>query len=262
MHTFVMLLSLCYIARKVVIGSDDEYRLLQDLRKNYDPHERPVLNHSEPIVIKLRILLQQLVDVDEKNQVITLVIWMQQMWNDYKMKWDPKEYGGITNIRFASSSNDLWKPDVLLFNSADDKFDANFPVNFVVKYTGDVLFAPPGIVKSSCQIDITWFPFDEQLCYLKYGSWTYTGHQVDLLIDDPGVDKNNQMDLKYYLANGEWDLLATPADRKVSEFEGEKYVELYFHMHFRRKTMYYGLNWIIPSVIISLSNLLGLERRI
>ncbi|VDM29683.1 unnamed protein product [Toxocara canis] len=50
-------------ARKVVIGSDDEYRLLQDLRKNYDPHERPVLNHSEPIVIKLRILLQQLVDV-------------------------------------------------------------------------------------------------------------------------------------------------------------------------------------------------------
>ncbi|VDM28755.1 unnamed protein product [Toxocara canis] len=163
------------------------------------------------------------------------------MWNDYKMKWDPKEYGGITNIRFASSSNDLWKPDVLLFNSADDKFDANFPVNFVVKYTGDVLFAPPGIVKSSCQIDITWFPFDEQLCYLKVSvpfcfilSWCSVEPCANKCITS-----------------------ATPADRKVSEFEGEKYVELYFHMHFRRKTMYYGLNWIIPSVIISLSNLLG-----
>lgn len=78
----------------------------------------------------------------------------------------------------------LWKPDILLFNrycfilmqnfyyiffvfSADENFDSRFPVNFVVQYTGHVLQVPPAIIKSSCEIDITWFPFDEQLCYLK-----------------------------------------------------------------------------------------------
>ncbi|KAK6012111.1 hypothetical protein OSTOST_22747, partial [Ostertagia ostertagi] len=46
-----------------VSGSEDEYRLIQDLRTNYDPIERPVRNHSEAIRVNLRILLQQLVDV-------------------------------------------------------------------------------------------------------------------------------------------------------------------------------------------------------
>ncbi|KHJ99640.1 hypothetical protein OESDEN_00357 [Oesophagostomum dentatum] len=43
--------------------SEDEFRLIQDLKNNYDPIERPVRNHSEPIRVNLRIILQQLVDV-------------------------------------------------------------------------------------------------------------------------------------------------------------------------------------------------------
>ncbi len=46
-----------------VIGSSDEYRLLQDLRQNYDSTERPVANDSDTVRVKLRVLLQQLLDV-------------------------------------------------------------------------------------------------------------------------------------------------------------------------------------------------------
>ena len=28
------------------------------------------------------------------------------------------------------------------------------------------------------QVDITWFPFDDQDCDLKFGSWTYSGWKV------------------------------------------------------------------------------------
>ena len=46
-----------------------------------------------------------------------------------------------------------------------------------------------GIFKSSCQIDITWFPFDDQDCLLKFGSWTYNGfnvssHSIDVYIPE------------------------------------------------------------------------------
>ncbi|RCN24473.1 hypothetical protein ANCCAN_29830, partial [Ancylostoma caninum] len=94
-----------------------------------------------------------------------MVMWTQFTWNDYKMRWDPKEYGNITNIQLPHDF--LWKPDILLFNSADEHFDASFPVNFVVSWNGDVLWAPPGIVKFSCDLSMTWFPFDEQMCFLK-----------------------------------------------------------------------------------------------
>lgn len=37
----------------------------------------------------------------------------------------------------------------------------------IVAHTGDIQWIPPGIVRISCSIDITWFPFDDQKCYFK-----------------------------------------------------------------------------------------------
>ncbi|CAB54450.1 Neuronal acetylcholine receptor subunit eat-2 [Caenorhabditis elegans] len=249
---FFTLILLVSIER--VYSSDEEYRLLKDLREGYDPVERPVADHRKPVNVKLRLILQQLVDVDERNQVITLVVWNQYTWNDYKLRWSPEEYGNITTLQIPHGT--LWKPDILLFNSANEHFDASFPVHMVVSSNGDVLFAPPGIVSFSCSLSMTWFPYDQQVCYLKFGSWTY-GKKLDLQIDDSDLPDGHKMDLQYYIPNGEFDLLATPAFRKSTTFLDETYVELYFHMHLKRRTMYYGLNWIVPSILISLSNILG-----
>ncbi|GMT16552.1 hypothetical protein PFISCL1PPCAC_7849, partial [Pristionchus fissidentatus] len=248
-------LVLLAIVSLIVISSPEEYRLIHDLRQNYDSIERPVSNHSDPVHVRMRIILQQIVDVDEKNQVLTLVVWQQTKWHDYKMRWDPSEYGGIKIIQLPNSF--LWKPDILLFNSADSTFDASFAVNFVVQHTGEILLAPPGLVKLSCAIDITWFPYDEQICHLKYGSWTYNGNQLDLHVDDEDIADGHQIDLQYFMPNGEWELIATPAERVATEFAGLKYVEVYFRMHMKRRTLYYGLNWIVPSMLITLTNVLG-----
>jgi len=45
---------------------------------------------------------------------------------------------------------------------------------------GLVMWKPPAIYKSLCPIDVEFFPFDEQLCTLKIGSWTYDGYSVDI----------------------------------------------------------------------------------
>ena len=63
-------------------------------------------------------------------------------------------------------------------DSADEKFDGTFQTNVVVTHDGGCLYVPPGIFKSTCKIDITWFPFDDQRCDLKFGSWTYSGWKV------------------------------------------------------------------------------------
>ena len=70
-----------------------------------------------------------------------------------------------------------WKT-LLLISSADEKFDGTFPTNVVVTDSGSCTYIPPGIFKSMCQIDITWFPFDDKNCDMKFGSWTYDGFKV------------------------------------------------------------------------------------
>lgn len=64
-------------------------------------------------------------------------------------------------------------------SSADEGFDGTYATNVVVNSNGSCVFIPPGIFKSTCKIDITWFPFDDQKCDMKFGSWTYDGFQVN-----------------------------------------------------------------------------------
>lgn len=48
----------------------------------------------------------------------------------------------------------------------------------ILHHTGKVVWTPPAIFKSSCEIDVRYFPFDQQTCFMKFGSWTYDGDQV------------------------------------------------------------------------------------
>ena len=70
---------------------------------------------------------------------------------------------------------------IIYFFSADERFDGTFQTNIVANADGSMLYVPPGIFKSTCKIDITWFPFDDQHCELKFGSWTYNGFKVSRL---------------------------------------------------------------------------------
>jgi hypothetical protein len=66
---------------------------------------------------------------------------------------------------------------------------------------------------STCKIDITWFPFDEQKCAMKFGSWTYDSSGIDLQLHANGGD------LSSFIPNGEWELLGTvpPFNRTVEQ---------------------------------------------
>ena len=86
---------------------------------------------------------------------------MNLKWMDEGLMWNSSEYGNIEDLRVPPIT--MWKPDILLYNSANENFDASFPTNIVVYSTGNCDQIPPGIFKSTCKIDITWFPFDDQV---------------------------------------------------------------------------------------------------
>lgn len=37
-----------------------------------------------------------------------------QRWYDYKLRWDPEEYGGVEMLYVPSEH--IWLPDIVLFN--------------------------------------------------------------------------------------------------------------------------------------------------
>ncbi|XP_012278141.1 CHRNA7-FAM7A fusion protein isoform X2 [Orussus abietinus] len=168
------------------------------------------------------------------------------------MRWNTSEYGGVRDLRIPPHR--LWKPDVLMYNSADEGFDGTYPTNVVVKNNGTCLYVPPGIFKSTCKIDITWFPFDDQRCEMKFGSWTYDGFQLNLQLQDEAGG-----DISSFITNGEWDLLGVPGKRNEIYYNccPEPYIDITFVVIIRRRTLYYFFNLIVPCVLIASMAVLG-----
>ncbi|CAI2356973.1 unnamed protein product [Caenorhabditis sp. 36 PRJEB53466] len=156
---------------------------------------------------------------------------------DYRLQWDPLQYDNITSIRFAGGENQIWRPDVLLYNSASEDFDSSFKSNEVVYNTGEVNWIPPGIFRASCKMDITYFPFDDQVCYLKFGSWTYHGLALDLSIIAEEDEEEFSIDLSTYTPSGEWHLTKAPAvkDVKYNSCCKEPYSTVTFYMFLRKR---------------------------
>ena len=71
----------------------------------------------------------------------------------------------------------------------------------------------PAIIRSSCSIQISYFPFDVQKCPLEFGSWTYNGFELDLYFD------RDHADVSFYLPSAEFDLISAKAERIVNRYE-------------------------------------------
>nr|AHJ11210.1 nicotinic acetylcholine receptor alpha3 [Locusta migratoria] len=235
-------------------GNPDAKRLYDDLLSNYNKLVRPVVNVSDALTVKIKLKLSQLIDVNLKNQIMTTNLWVEQSWYDYKLQWDPREYGGVEMLHVPSDH--IRRPDIVLNNNADGNFEVTLATKATLNYTGRVEWKPPAIYKSSCEIDVEYFPFDEQTCVMKFGSWTYDGFQVDLRHIDEVKDSNVVelgVDLSEFYTSVEWDILEVPAVRNEKYYTccDEPYLDITFNITMRRKTLFYTVNLIIPCMGIS-----------
>lgn len=137
-------------------------------------------------------------------------------------------------------------------NSAAEYTDGLMSANAMVKPNGDVFWPVPAKLQSSCKVDVTYFPFDEQRCKLKFGSWTYDGFQVDIL------NRTSAVDLDNYVVNGEWELLSITIQRNVVYYQccPEPFPDITFYIHIRRRTLYYMYNVVFPCIMMSALTLL------
>ncbi|XP_072381370.1 acetylcholine receptor subunit alpha-like 2 [Diabrotica undecimpunctata] len=232
----------------------DAKRLYDDLLSNYNRLIRPVSNNTDTVLVKLGLRLSQLIELNLKDQILTTNVWLEHEWQDHKFMWDPQEYGGVTELYVPSEH--IWLPDIVLYNNADGEYVVTTMTKAVLRHTGKVLWTPPAIFKSSCEIDVRYFPFDQQTCFMKFGSWTYDGNQIDLkhINQKVGEDKVEVgIDLREYYPSVEWDILGVPAERHERYYPccAEPYPDIFFNITLRRKTLFYTVNLIVPCVGIS-----------
>ncbi|KAI6231361.1 hypothetical protein M3Y95_00373400 [Aphelenchoides besseyi] len=224
-------------------ASDDEERLMMDVFRGYNNLIQPVKHLNQtPQIVKLALQLYLLINVDEKDQTMNTNVWLTLKWTDFQMVWNPTHYGGLKEIRV--SPDKVWLPDIVLFNNADGNYEVSFMCNVVIGHEGNMLWVPPALYKSSCILDVEYFPFDEQTCHLVFGSWTYNQDEIHM-----DFIQAEMIDLSVFQTSSIWDLIDAPASlvNKRSRME--------FQVRIRRKALFYTVVLIIPTVLMAVLNL-------
>ena len=92
---------------------------------------------------------------------------------------------------------------------------------------------------------------------MKFGSWTFNGDQVSLAL----YNNKNFVDLSDYWKSGTWDIIEVPAYLNVYTPDTNTNAnappnqptetDITFYIIIRRKTLFYTVNLILPTVLIS-----------
>ncbi|XP_055876925.1 acetylcholine receptor subunit alpha-L1-like [Biomphalaria glabrata] len=231
----------------------DEQRLYDQIMTGYLKTVRPVVNGSLPLQVLFSIRLNQIVNLNERQQVLTINAFIDQSWTDLALSWDPAEFQDVRSLRIPADQ--VWKPDTFIYNNADNRSTGFIHGTYIqIKHTGEVNWPVPVRLRSSCVVKITYFPFDYQFCMVKFGSWIYSQNLVDYNVKQSVIN----VDPSSYIKNSEWDLLSMKLEKSITNMS----LSLGLHPHItamlylKRNTFYYLFNIIVPCMMLSMLTLM------
>uniref|UniRef100_A0A8B9QJP8 Cholinergic receptor nicotinic delta subunit n=1 Tax=Apteryx owenii TaxID=8824 RepID=A0A8B9QJP8_APTOW len=222
---------------------NQEERLIHHLfeEKGYDKEVRPVVSIDQTVDVYLALTLSNLVSLVSPQKALS-------GWTDYRLQWNESEFGDITVLRLPPDM--LWLPEIVLENNNDGLFQIAYYCNVLVYNTGYVYWLPPAIFRSTCPINVDFFPFDWQNCTLKFrsqvgwawGGQAWLGSPVPLAIPCALTE------------NGEWEIIHRPARKNIhpnNPPESSEHQDITFYLIIKRKPLFYIINIVTPSVLIA-----------
>ncbi|KFO95244.1 Neuronal acetylcholine receptor subunit alpha-10, partial [Calypte anna] len=226
-------------------------QLLRDLFTNYSRALRPVGDTERALNVTLQVTLAQIIDmVSECHLLMMSPPWAVSPSWGLSPSWECPLHDECPH---AGGPLHLHPHPWVLLPSADDRFGGSLETNVVLDSDGRLTWDSPAITKSSCRVDVSYFPFDGQRCPLTFGSWTYNGNQIDLR------NQRDSGDLRDFVENVEWEVLGMPATRNVVTYGccSEPYPDVTYTLVLRRRASFYVFNLLLPCIMVSFLAPLG-----
>ena len=136
-----------------------------------------------------------------------------------------------------------------MYFRADEQAPDFKRIRALLRYDGSVHWEPGGNFQTTCDIDIRYFPFDDQACPIMIGAWAYYSARMNL------TNVNAEIQTHDFKLNGEWDVYMTFAEWKENILPccpNTRYPYVEFTLYLRRRHTFYVMNIILPCTLLSI----------
>jgi len=204
----------------------ERQRLINTLFQDYDKR-----NYPTNTTLRFGLNLIRF-DIDEYKSAVETESWLKYVWYDSRLRWDPSDFGGETLFRFPSE--EVWKPDLSLYNTAEGQEGLRCKETNVIIYSdGKVLWVPSCTFRANCNLTLDTAPLGEQKCTLKFGSWTFDGYMVDLQF----YEDKSEADMTDFSDITDWQVLSNTGVREAKFYPccKEPYPSITYEFTFQRR---------------------------
>ncbi|XP_072046728.1 neuronal acetylcholine receptor subunit alpha-7-like [Amphiura filiformis] len=252
MGNFLFLLSTLLIADvQSSLPKGDHMNATDELLSNYGHvYSRPVPFFNQTIVVEFFMYVNQIIELNEREQLLTVSALIEMEWQDRYLIWNTTKYPSVTHLNFPIS--EIWHPDVWLYENVH----LYWPKDGLcwLSPDGKVIWAIASIFTTSCRIDARFFPFDTQRCTVRFASWVHPLSQMDMTLRSTRSISDSR---EYFTENGIWDLVTVDMQRHVIQYDGYGgYPELLYTLVLSRRPLFHVLTMILPCALLSLLNLM------
>ena len=235
---------ICLFCKVYAQTVNDSERLISDLMANYNKIVRPAPDQTNAVQVNFSYSLYSIEEFDEVKGKLTMSVVLYLTWIDARLIWKPELYNNSYSVILPIDW--VWKPELLLINSADlvkplarDWMLLRYSSNGKAKYW------PGGIFDITCSVNIMYYPFDTQQCFLMFVPHMYSSSEVLLTF----IEMENSGPL--YTENNEWVLIRNDS-YSFNQFD-VSFMQL--RVVLARRPTFIVVNVLLPIVIISFLNI-------
>ena len=237
---------LCIRLTHVSSASLEEAKELREhLLKGYSKYVRPVKDQSKSVDVYLSFTVTSIQEFDEVLERFSVVGAFFLYWLDENMVWNETDYSNITSVFMGYK--EVWVPELILTNPSQkvDSFGKDWQL-IRYFYTGVAAWMPGDLIKSTCFLDVRYFPFDIQECKVEMYALGYTVEEVKLVLITDHIDTD------MLINHGSWNVLNTSVS--VDIIGSLSRLTLCFRLE--RKSQFIIVNIILPILFLCLLNIL------
>ncbi|XP_033733354.1 neuronal acetylcholine receptor subunit beta-3-like [Pecten maximus] len=212
----------------------------------YDKRVIPLLKQGYSLPVYMEFILRSINEFDEKSQKLAIAGMFTITWIDESLKWNMSDFGYVWHVHVDAKS--IWLPNIVLINTYD-KFTmlAEAASTALVYYDGYVEWLSGDSYVVSCEVDITYYPFDTQKCYLLFEVWDAPVSEVALM------KYSESLNMSLLQENVEWVLLKT--EIFDSKTDNESYVSyVTYVMHLQRRPKFVISTIVAPVILLAFLN--------
>ncbi|CAH8627835.1 unnamed protein product [Heterobilharzia americana] len=206
---------------------------------------------TNPVHVDITYNVVQILGFSQAEETLSISGWFTMRWTDPRLTWSPEEFSDIQEVSLPTTN--LWIPDVGVMNgkaSTDFDFSAGVRGRVTVNKEGSITWLHGAVLDVTCPLDVSFFPFDYQTCFLILVPWQSGEQQLLLQPFTHGSAVDNS-----YLPNSnvsEWEIQSVHFVRKKYRSDlNVTYQYVSIAIHLKRQPLYFIVLVLVPFSMLS-----------